>query len=116
VIPAVIKNDRWYSLFCAPPPANPARDTGTCAGNVEWKEGKMPHVIVKLQAGRSGQQKAEIADLVTRAVMAGANCAEQSVSVSIEDIEPQDWVEKVFKPDIIAKPDTLYKKPGYNPL
>jgi hypothetical protein len=27
-IPTVIKNDRWYeSLFGAPPPANPARDT-----------------------------------------------------------------------------------------
>ena len=76
----------------------------------------MPHVIVKLYAGRSEQQKARIAEEVTKAVMAGANCAEQSVSVSIEDIDPDDWVEKVFKPDIMAKPDRLYKKPGYNPL
>jgi len=76
----------------------------------------MPHVIVKLQTGRSEQQKAGIAEAVTHAVMATANCAEQSVSVSIEDIEPEDWVEKVFKPDIIAKPDRLYKKPGYDPL
>jgi len=76
----------------------------------------MPHVIVKLYAGRSEQQKASIAEEVTKAVMAGANCAAQSVSVSIEDIEPEDWVEKVFKPDIIAKSDTLYKRPGYNPL
>ncbi len=76
----------------------------------------MPHVIVKLYAGRSEQQKARIAEEVTKAVMAGADCAEQSVSVSIEDIEPDDWVEKVYKPDIIAKSDTLYKKPGYNPV
>jgi hypothetical protein len=28
LIPTVIKNDRWYeSLFGAPPPTNPARDT-----------------------------------------------------------------------------------------
>ena len=26
-----------------------------------------------------------------------------------------DWVEKVWKPDIEGKPDTLYKKPGYTP-
>jgi 4-oxalocrotonate tautomerase len=76
----------------------------------------MPHVSVKLHAGRSEQQKARIAEEVTKAVMAAANCAEQSVSVSIEDIEPEDWVEKVFKPDIVAKSDRLYKKPGYNPL
>ncbi len=74
----------------------------------------MPHVIVKLQSGRSEQQKAKIADEVTKAVMAGANCTEQAVSVSIEDVAPSDWVEKVYKPDIIGKPDTLYKKPGYN--
>jgi 4-oxalocrotonate tautomerase len=76
----------------------------------------MPHVIVKLQSGRSEQQKAEIADAVTRAIMASANCAEPAVSVSIEDVEPNDWVEQVYKPDILGRPNTLYKKPGYNPL
>ena len=76
----------------------------------------MPHVIVKLQSGRSEQQKARLAEAVTQAIMAGANCAETAVSVSIEDVAPQDWVEQVYKPDIIGKPDTLYKKPGYDPL
>ncbi len=76
----------------------------------------MPHVIVKLQTGRSEQQKAKIAEEVTQAVMASANCAAQAVSVSIEDVAPNDWVEQVYKPDIIGKPDTLYKKPGYDPL
>jgi 4-oxalocrotonate tautomerase len=76
----------------------------------------MPHVIVKLYAGRSEQQKARLAEAVTKAVMEGVSCAEDSVSVSIEDIAPEDWVEQVFKPDIIAKPDRLYKKPGYDPL
>ena len=34
--------------------------------------------------------------------MTHAKCTEQSVSVSIEDIEPQDWVEQVYKPDILG--------------
>ena len=76
----------------------------------------MPHVIVKMVIGRSEQQKAGIAEAITKAMMANANCAEQSVSVSIEDIEPGDWVEAVYKPDIMANPDRLYKKPGYDPL
>jgi 4-oxalocrotonate tautomerase len=76
----------------------------------------MPHVIVKLQTGRSDQQKTKIAEEVTKAIMATANCAEQAVSASIQDIEPSDWVEQVYKPDIIGRPDTLYKKPGYDPL
>ena len=76
----------------------------------------MPHVIVKLQSGRTEQQESKLAQEITKAVMAGANCAEQSVSVSIEDVEPSDWVETVFKPVILAKPKSLYKKPGYNPI
>jgi 4-oxalocrotonate tautomerase len=76
----------------------------------------MPHVIVKLRSGRSEQQKARIAEEVTKAVMASANCAEQSVSVSVEDVEPGDWTEKVYKPDILGGPGKLHKKPGYGPL
>ena len=75
----------------------------------------MPHVIVKMYAGRSEQQKARLAQEVTKAVMAGAGCDENAVSVSIEDIAPEDWGEKVYKPDIAAYPDRLYKRPGYNP-
>lgn len=76
----------------------------------------MPHVIIKLLAGRSEEQKTRLAEEVTKAVMAGANCAEQAVSVSIQDIAKDDWVERVYKPDIVGQADTLYKKPGYDPL
>lgn len=76
----------------------------------------MPHVLVKLLAGRSEEQKAKIAEKVTKAIMAGAKCEEQSVSVNIQDVEPDRWTEDVYKPDIQANWDKLYKKPGYNPL
>jgi 4-oxalocrotonate tautomerase len=76
----------------------------------------MPHVIIKLYAGKSEQQKSRLAEEVTRAVMAGAPCGEHSVSVCIEDVEPSDWAEQVYKPDIVGRPDMLFKKPGYNPL
>jgi 4-oxalocrotonate tautomerase len=60
-------------------------------------------VIVKLYAGRSDQQKARLAEKVTKAVTASVNCAAQSVSVGIEDVEPDDWFEKVYGPDITGK-------------
>jgi 4-oxalocrotonate tautomerase len=75
----------------------------------------MPHVIVKLYSGRSEQQKAGIAEAVTQAIMASTGNAAETVSVSIEDVAPKDWAEQVYKPDIQGKPDTLYKKPGYEP-
>ena len=76
----------------------------------------MPHAIIKLYAGRSPQQKQKLADEVTKAIMIGAGVDEDTVSVSIEDIEPADWDEKVYKPDIAQRPEILYKKPGYDPV
>ena len=76
----------------------------------------MPHVIVKLYSGKSEQQKARLAEAVTKAVMSTLNYGEESVSVGIEDIKPADWVEKVYEPDILGKPQTIYKKPGYDPF
>ena len=76
----------------------------------------MPHVLVKLWTGKSEKQKARLAEEITKAVMATLNYGEESVSVAMEEIEPNDWTEKVYKPDILAKPEILYKKPGYDPL
>ena len=39
---------------------------------------------------------------------------EESVSVALEEVEPEDWAEKVYGPDIVSKPEQLYKKPGYD--
>jgi 4-oxalocrotonate tautomerase len=46
----------------------------------------MPQVIVRLYPGRSDPQKARIAEEVTKAVMATANCDEQAVSMSLEHV------------------------------
>jgi 4-oxalocrotonate tautomerase len=79
------------------------------------KERAMPHVIVKLWSGKSDQQKKKLAEEVTKAVMATLKYGEESISVGIEDVEQKDWTEKVYKPDILGKPQTIYKKPGYTP-
>jgi len=76
----------------------------------------MPHVIVKLWSGKSDQQKRKLAEEVTKAVMAATNYGEESVSVGIEDVAPKDWTAKVYKPDILGKRETIYKKPGYDPF
>lgn len=76
----------------------------------------MPHVIVKMLSGRTDEQKQRLAEEITKVVMNITGNGEQSVSVSIEDIEQRDWTEKVYKPDIAGNWDKLYKKPGYNPL
>lgn len=76
----------------------------------------MPHVIVKLYPGRSEQLKTQLAEELTKSVMNVLNFGEEVVSVAIEEIDPKDWAEKVYQPDILDKPEKIYKKPGYNPF
>ena len=73
----------------------------------------MPHVIVKLWPGKSEQQKTRLAEAITKDVMDVLGYGEESVSVAMEEVEPQDWAEKVYKPDILDNAANLYKKPGY---
>jgi 4-oxalocrotonate tautomerase len=73
----------------------------------------MPHVIVKLWPGKSEQRKIRLAEEIAKDVMNVLNYGEESVSVAIEEVEPQDWAEKVYRPDIINSSEKLYKKPGY---
>jgi 4-oxalocrotonate tautomerase len=76
----------------------------------------MPHIIVKLYPGRSVQQKTQLADEIVKDVVAIAKCDEKSVSVAFEETEKENWAEKVYKPDILNKKDSLYREPGYNPF
>ena len=76
----------------------------------------MPHVIVKLHPGRSDQQKELLAEEIVKDVVVIAKCEEKSVSVAFEEIDPADWPQKVYKPDILDKRESLIKKPGYNPF
>jgi len=73
----------------------------------------MPHIIVKLWHGKSEEQKTRLAEAITKDVMDIFHYGEESVSVAMEEIKPEDWAEKVYKPDIVGHPEKLYKKPGY---
>jgi len=74
----------------------------------------MPHVVVKLWPGKSEAQKKRLAEAITRNVMEVLNYGEESVSVAMEEVKPQEWAAKVYKPEIKNKWDKLYKEPGYD--
>ena len=76
----------------------------------------MPHVIVKLYPGRSEEQKSRLAEQIVKDIVAMAKCEEKAVSVAIEEIQPENWAEQVYKPEILGNWEKLYKKPGYNPF
>jgi 4-oxalocrotonate tautomerase len=76
----------------------------------------MPHIIIKMHPGRTGDQKKQLAEAIVRDVAEIAKCEERVVSVSIQEVDPKDWAETVYKPDIMDNPDSLIVKPGYNPF
>ncbi|RKF23315.1 4-oxalocrotonate tautomerase [Altericroceibacterium spongiae] len=76
----------------------------------------MPHVTVKMYAGRSNAEKQELSDRISEAVRDVLGYGPESISVGIEDVSPSDWMEKVYATDIRPKEDTLFKRPGYGPL
>ena len=73
----------------------------------------MPHVIVKLVTGKTEEQKKRLAAEIVKVVMGVLNLGEEAVSVAFEEVNPQDWAEKVYKPEILGKRETLYKQTGY---
>lgn len=75
----------------------------------------MPHIIVKLWPGKSEEIKKELAKQIVEDVKRIAGSPDKSISVAIEEVPADEWVEKVYEPDIAANLDELYKKPGYKP-
>ena len=73
----------------------------------------MPHVTVKLFAGRSEADKKRLAERISLAVMNTLGSSESSISVAVEDVDPAEWTEKVYDPEIAGQKKTIYKKPGY---
>lgn len=77
------------------------------------KDNAIPHVIVKLWPGKSEKQKSRLSEGITRLLMTVLNYREESVSVAMEEVKPDQWMEKVYKPDILGKLQQIYKNPGY---
>jgi len=74
----------------------------------------MPHIVVKLVPGRSESLKTRLADQIVKDVVSILSASEDSISLAIEEVGPDDWAEKVYRPEISNNPN-LYKKPGYKP-
>jgi 4-oxalocrotonate tautomerase len=70
-------------------------------------------VIVKLWPGKSESQKARLAEKIVQDVIEALDYGEESVSIAVEEIKSSDWAKQVYEPDIKAKWDKLYKRPGY---
>ena len=73
----------------------------------------MPHVSVKCYPGRTEEQKMALAKKITEDVKEIMNAGEETISITIEDVQPEDWDKTVKEVDILPKRAVMYKKPHY---
>ena len=73
----------------------------------------MPHINVKMYPGCSEEQKNKIAQEITKTIMTIAQKPEAAISVAIEEVAENDWMNLVYDQEIRPNMETLYKKPGY---
>jgi phenylpyruvate tautomerase PptA (4-oxalocrotonate tautomerase family) len=50
------------------------------------------------------QQKVQLAEAMTKDVMDVLALGEKSISVAVKEVEPEDWAEKVYEPELRLEP------------
>lgn len=75
----------------------------------------MPHIIVKLWPGKTQPQKQHLSDAIVQNVKNILGYGDEAVSVAFEEVQPKDWSNLVYEPEIQAKWNMLTKEPGYGP-
>ena len=73
----------------------------------------MPHVNVKMYPGTSEEQKEKIAQEITKIIMKHTGKPDAAVSIAIEEVAEEAWMEEVYDKEIKPNMEKLYKKPGY---
>lgn len=76
----------------------------------------MPHVVVWMYPGRTEETKRNLTEAVVRAVCETCGVGPETVSVAVEEVPKERWMEEVYGPRIAGKADRLTKRPGYGPL
>ncbi len=74
----------------------------------------MPHISVKMLAGRTEEQKQKAVKALCEALEKTLGVPSKYISVTVEDYTAQEW-QKVFKQEITDKKDKVYQKPQYKP-
>ncbi|XMN08778.1 tautomerase family protein [Streptomyces griseobrunneus] len=75
----------------------------------------MPHVHIQhFTRTFTEAEKADLVDALTEAVTRVFGTGPDAVSIAVEPVEPSEWTERVYRPQIEAHSHLLWKRPGYD--
>ncbi|NLC83569.1 MAG: 4-oxalocrotonate tautomerase [Ruminococcaceae bacterium] len=66
----------------------------------------MPYIAIKTYP-KDKATKELMAEKIKDAVIEAIGCPQEAITISIEEVTPEDWQEKVFKPEIEPKKDSM---------
>ena len=73
----------------------------------------MPHIQLKVLAGKSEEQKKQLAEELIHAAQKVIGMEKDAYSVSLEEFTPEEWKNEVYPNSIMANENILIKRPGY---
>ncbi|WP_314417428.1 tautomerase PptA [Pseudescherichia vulneris] len=75
----------------------------------------MPHIDIKcFPRDLTDEQKTALADDITAAIVRHLNSKDESVSVALSQVQPENWKAQVWDTEIAPQMEVLIKKPGYS--
>ncbi len=66
----------------------------------------MPYVAIKAYP-RDEETKKKLVDQINEAVLNAWGCPQEAVTISLEEVEPADWNEKVKEQEILPNEDKM---------
>ncbi len=66
----------------------------------------MPYIAIKAWPKDEATQRA-LAERINEALLEVWKCPQEAISISLETVQPEDWEEKVQKPEIDAHPEKM---------
>ena len=73
----------------------------------------MPHIKIQMYPGRDQETIEQLSQSLCECVCNVLQAKPDSVSVSLEQIEPENWYDKVVKKELLEDESAVLKWPGY---
>ena len=67
----------------------------------------MPYIRIKAYP-KDQATKEKVVDAINQVFVDNWGCAPQAISISIEEVAPEDWVEQVEKKEILPMADKMF--------
>lgn len=73
----------------------------------------MPHLHIQMYPGRDEATKKELVEKMQQCMMDVLDSSADGISISLEEIAPENWHEEVVKKRLLNKSEQVMKLPGY---